>query len=142
MCGNANHSSSNRINAHNGTNDTQTGDFTLPWVVNSDGGSCIEDCGGVACPVCTQSRALALPSINSSSFMFGCTLLQRSDGPFADCHSFIDPEPFSHSCVSNLCISKAASSVCKILTAYTNICQRIGARVQNWRTIAKCGEFL
>lgn len=73
--------------------------------------------------------------------MFGCTLLQRSDGPFVDCYSYIDPEPFVHSCVSNLCVSEAASSMCKILMAYANICQRIGARVQNWRTIAKCGEF-
>ncbi|KAK1895713.1 Alpha-tectorin, partial [Dissostichus eleginoides] len=32
----------------------------------------------------------------------------------------------------------AASSMCEILTDYANICQRISARVRNWRTIAKC----
>ena len=73
--------------------------------------------------------------------MNGCALLQRSAGPFADCHSYIDPEPFVRSCENNLCVNKAASSVCKILTAYANMCQKVGARVQNWRTIAKCCEF-
>ncbi|XP_030248331.1 IgGFc-binding protein-like isoform X5 [Sparus aurata] len=136
LCGNANHSSSNGVITSNGTDETQTVDFTLPWVVNTDVSSCIEDCGGdgVSCPVCTQSQ----PGIKGSSFMNGCALLQRSAGPFADCHSFIDPEPFVRSCENNLCVNEAASSVCKILTAYANMCQKVGARVQNWRTIAKC----
>lgn len=139
LCGNANHSSSNGVITSNGTDETQTVDFTLPWVVNTDVSSCIEDCGGdgVSCPVCTQSQ----PGIKGSSFMNGCALLQRSAGPFADCHSFIDPEPFVRSCENNLCVNEAASSVCKILTAYANMCQKVGARVQNWRTIAKCCEF-
>ncbi|KAM9352917.1 IgGFc-binding protein-like [Symphorus nematophorus] len=87
---------------------------------------------------CTQSQTKSFPGIKGNSFMIGCNLLQRSDGPFADCHSYVDPEPFVHSCVDNLCINEAASSMCKILTAYTNMCQRLGARVRNWRTIVKC----
>ncbi|CAK6960467.1 IgGFc-binding protein [Scomber scombrus] len=55
-----------------------------------------------------------------------------------DCHSHIDPEPFVHSSVNNLCVSGATSSMCKALMAYANVCQRLGAKVQNWRTIAKC----
>lgn len=133
LCGNANHSSSNDT-------ETQTRDFTLPWVVNSDKGSCIEDCsGGVSCPVCTPSQGKSLPGIKGNSFERGCTLLQRSYGPFADCHSYINPEPFVHSCMNNLCVSEA--SMCKFMMAYANICQRLGARVQNWRTIAKCCEL-
>lgn len=73
--------------------------------------------------------------------MIGCTLLQRSGGPFADCHSYIDPDPFVRSCVNGLCVNEAASSMCKILTAYASTCQRIGARVKNWRAISKCCKF-
>ncbi|GLD74206.1 IgGFc-binding protein-like isoform X1, partial [Lates japonicus] len=132
LCGNANHSSSD-----NGAAETQTVDFNLPWVVSSDTGSCIEDCGsGVSCPVCTQTKSY--PDTKVNSFRIGCTLLQISDGPFADCHSYIDPEPFVSSCVNSLCRSRAASSMCKVLTAYANICQRLGARIPNWRTITKC----
>ncbi|XP_070690944.1 IgGFc-binding protein [Pempheris klunzingeri] len=89
-------------------------------------------------PVCSQSQTKSFPDINGNSFTIGCTLLRKSDGPFAACHSLIDPEPFDHSCVNNLCVNEAASSMCKILSAYANICQRVGARVQNWRTIANC----
>ncbi|XP_051261445.1 IgGFc-binding protein-like isoform X2 [Dicentrarchus labrax] len=139
LCGKANHSSLDGVIASKDTDKTQTVDFTLPWVVNSDSGSCIEDCsGGVSCPVCTQSQTKSFPGIKSSSRMIGCTLLQRSVGPFADCHAYIDPEPYFRSCVNNLCVTETASSVCNVLTAYANICQRLGARVQNWRTIAKC----
>ncbi|XP_041798261.1 IgGFc-binding protein-like [Chelmon rostratus] len=139
LCGNANHSSSDGITASNGTDETHTVDFTLPWVVNSDAGSCIEDCGGgVSCPVCTQSQTKSFPGIKGNSIMIGCTLLQRSGGPFADCHSYIDPDPFVRSCVNGLCVNEAASSMCKILTAYASTCQRIGARVKNWRAISKC----
>lgn len=142
LCGNANHKSSDGALASNGTDETQAVNFTLPWVVNSDKGSCIEDCGvGVSCPVCTGSQTKSFPGIKVNSFMIGCTLLQSSGGPFADCHSYINPEPFGRSCVNNLCVNEAASSLCKILTAYANICQRLGARIQNWRTLAKCRKF-
>lgn len=72
--------------------------------------------------------------------MRGCSLLQTY-GPFADCHSHTDPEPFVRSSINDL-VSGATSSMCKALMAYANVCQRLGAKVQNWRTIAMCREFL
>lgn len=135
LCGNA-----AEPTASNDT-ETQSADFTLQWVVNGDKGSCTEDCGyGVSCPMCIQSQPRPFLHLREKPFMSGCFLLQRRDGPFADCHSLVDPEPFVNSCVNNLCIKEAASSMCKILTAYTNICQRLGARVQYWRAIANCCE--
>nr|XP_046255484.1 IgGFc-binding protein-like isoform X2 [Scatophagus argus] len=139
LCGNANQSSSGGIFTTNGIDKTQTVDFSLPWVANGGKGSCIEDCGTAAsCPVCTESQTKSFPGRKGNSFMIGCTLLQKSGGPFANCHAYIDPVPFVHSCANSLCVNEAASSMCKILTAYANICQKTGARVQNWRTIAKC----
>ncbi|XP_059194717.1 IgGFc-binding protein-like isoform X2 [Centropristis striata] len=139
LCGAANHSSLDGVIASNGTNETQIVDDTLQWVVDGDSGSCIEDCGaGVSCPVCIKSQTKSSPGIKGVSLSTGCTLLQRSNGPFADCHSYIDPEPFVRSCVNNLCVNEASSSMCNILTAYANICQKLSARVQNWRTISNC----
>lgn len=117
LCGNANHSYSHGLIASNGTGVTQTEDFTLLWLVNNDAGSCIEACNDASCPVCTQCKTISFSSMKASSFMTGCTLLWRSDGPFVDCHSYIDPEPFVGSCVSNLCISEAAPSYWPIPTS-------------------------
>ncbi|CAJ1061665.1 LOW QUALITY PROTEIN: IgGFc-binding protein [Xyrichtys novacula] len=139
LCGNADHSSSDVSSASNSTDEAQTEDFTLQWVANSDAGSCIEDCGGGAsCPVCTESQAKSFPGMKGGDSMTACSLLKWSEGPFADCHSYVDPEPFHRSCVNNLCIDQATSSMCKTLTAYASLCQRLGAKVQNWRTTAKC----
>ncbi|KAJ4930907.1 hypothetical protein JOQ06_025210, partial [Pogonophryne albipinna] len=91
---------------------------------------------GALC-VCTRSQT-KFPDINGNSLRVGCSLLKRSGGPFADCHSLIDPEAFLRSCTNNLCLNESASSMCEILTDYANICQRISSRVRNWRTIAKC----
>lgn len=71
FCGNANHSSSDGIIATNGTNETQAVDFTFPWLMNSDAGSCTEDCGGVSCPVCTCSLTNVFLTIKGSSYMIG-----------------------------------------------------------------------
>ncbi|XP_041649020.1 IgGFc-binding protein isoform X2 [Cheilinus undulatus] len=141
LCGNANSFTSQGVTAPNSTDGDPTVDFTLPWVLNSGVGSCIEDCGGTdgaSCQLCTHGQAKSSPGSKGSSFMTGCTLLLWRGGPFADCHSYINPEPFVRSCVTNLCVNEAATSMCKILTAYSTMCQRLGARVQNWRTIAKC----
>ncbi|XP_077431734.1 IgGFc-binding protein-like [Vanacampus margaritifer] len=133
LCGNANDSTSNDTTA---SNVSKTMDFTLPWMLGSNTAACIEDCGDGQCQVCSPSQSD--PGINRTSYGNKCTLLKRKDGPFSDCHLHIDPEPFVRSCENNLCLNGAASSVCKVLTAYASICQRLGGRIQNWREITKC----
>ncbi|XP_061531066.1 IgGFc-binding protein [Phycodurus eques] len=136
LCGNANDSTSDDTVFSNGTNLSQTIDFTLPWVLDSNTAVCMEDCEGGSCQVCSPMQSY--PGIKGNSYENKCTLLKRKDGPFSDCHVYIDPKPFVHSCENNLCLSAAASSVCKVFTAYANICQRLGGRIQNWSAIAKC----
>ncbi|XP_077384324.1 IgGFc-binding protein [Festucalex cinctus] len=133
LCGNANDSSSNVTIA---SNVSKTLDFTLPWMLDSNTAACMEDCGDDTCQVCSPSQSN--PGIIGNSYGNKCTLLKRKDGPFSDCHLHIDPQPFVDSCESNLCLHGAASSVCKVLTAYASVCQRLGGRIQNWREIAKC----
>ncbi|XP_071372153.1 IgGFc-binding protein-like [Centroberyx affinis] len=141
LCGNASHNSTGDFIGPDGTHKTQALDFILPWRVDSDTGFCTEDCGGGAsCPICTTSQTKSFPGdIKHGSVGAGCTLLQSSDGPFAECHSYVDPEPYVRSCMTNLCVANgAASAMCRVMTAYANICQRLGARVAYWRSIAKC----
>uniref|UniRef100_A0A3Q2Z018 IgGFc-binding protein-like n=1 Tax=Hippocampus comes TaxID=109280 RepID=A0A3Q2Z018_HIPCM len=136
LCGNANDSISDDTITSNGTA-SKTMDFTLPWALESNTDACMEDyCGDGPCQLCSPTQSY--PGIMGNPYENNCTLLKRKDGPFSDCHLYIDPEPFVRSCENNLCLSGAASSVCKVFGAYANICQRLGARIQNWRAIAKC----
>ncbi|KAM9782502.1 IgGFc-binding protein [Neosynchiropus ocellatus] len=100
------------------------------WLVNS-GGSCLEDCQGPACKVCPHDQRHLGNSIK-------CSLLKRPNGPFENCHQYVDPEAFARSCIDNLCITGMDVSGCKILEAYADICQRLGARVKDWRSLVNC----
>ncbi|KAM8825944.1 IgGFc-binding protein [Synchiropus picturatus] len=108
----------------------KSGDSPIPWVVNS-GGSCFEDCQGATCKVCPHDQRHLGNSIK-------CSLLKRPNGPFENCHQYVDPEAFARSCIDNLCITGMDFSGCKILEAYTNVCQRLGARIKDWRGIIDC----
>lgn len=138
LCGNANDRISDDTITSNGTT-SKTMDFTLPWALESNTDACMEDCGDGPCQLCSPTQSY--PGIMGNPYKNNCTLLKRKDGPFSDCHLYIDPEPFVRSCENNLCLSGAASSVCKVFGAYANICQRLGARIQNWRAVAKCHKF-
>ncbi|XP_061677224.1 IgGFc-binding protein [Syngnathoides biaculeatus] len=136
LCGNANDGTSNGTVVSNGTNQSRTIDFTLPWVLDSNTAVCMEDCEDGQCQVCGPTQSY--PGKKGKSFENKCTILKRKDGPFSGCHVYIDPKAFVHSCENNLCLSGTASSVCKVFTAYANMCQRLGGRVQNWRAVTKC----
>ncbi|XP_054637554.1 IgGFc-binding protein isoform X2 [Dunckerocampus dactyliophorus] len=138
LCGSASDSLADGIIASNGPTDPRAVDLTLPWVLDSNAGSCMEDCGRGPCPVCSQSTIRSYPGIKDGSPENKCTLLKRTDGPFSDCHLYIDPQPFVLSCVNNQCLGEGTASMCKVLMAYAKICQRAGGRIQNWRSIAKC----
>ncbi|XP_028281076.1 IgGFc-binding protein-like [Parambassis ranga] len=103
LCGNADHSSSGSPIASNATYKSQAIDFTLP-LVDSATGSGVEDCGGLSCALCSLSQTKGYPGANGDTFGTRCSLLQQRGGPFADCHSYVDPEPFVRSCVDSLCI--------------------------------------
>nr|XP_057939674.1 IgGFc-binding protein [Doryrhamphus excisus] len=135
LCGSA----SDSITAWNGAT-TKPGavNLTLPWVLDSNAGSCMEDCGSGTCPACIQSASRSYPGVKDGSPENKCSLLKTTDGPFSDCHLYIDPRPFVLSCVSNRCLGEGTASMCKVFKAYAGICQRVGGRIQNWRSISKC----
>lgn len=128
LCGNASHSSSDGVITSDGTQTMAAGSYT-------------EECGGgVSCPVCIQSQTKSFPGSEGSSLRILHDLLQRRGGPFADCHPYIDPISFVSNYVNSLHIQGAGTSMCKVLTSYTNICQRHGGKLQNWRANTKCRE--
>ncbi|CAI9601661.1 unnamed protein product [Staurois parvus] len=65
-----------------------------------------------------------------------CGLVTSKDGPFKACHSVINPDRFFDSCVFNLC-ALGAGSLCKVLEAYADTCQRAGVKLA-WRNSTFC----
>lgn len=128
LCGNANRNATDDLTTPDGTEVIETVDSFYHWRVDSDTGFCIDDCGGEAsCSECRVKLLESLPGVlNDSSKGTGCTLLQSSDGPFAECHSHVDPEPYVSTCTTDLCIADGMSSaICRAMKAYADICQRL-----------------
>uniref|UniRef100_A0A3Q2YAJ3 IgGFc-binding protein-like n=2 Tax=Hippocampus comes TaxID=109280 RepID=A0A3Q2YAJ3_HIPCM len=62
-----------------------------------------------------------------------CGMLLAPGGFFGICHSTVDPMPFFHNCVKDLCRSNDTETFCDSLRQYTFACQDAGAEVKPWR---------
>uniref|UniRef100_A0AAV2MDS1 VWFD domain-containing protein n=1 Tax=Knipowitschia caucasica TaxID=637954 RepID=A0AAV2MDS1_KNICA len=60
-------------------------------------------------------------------------------GPFASCHSILDPKEFFEDCVFDVCAANGEESVqCDNVAAYAFSCQKAGADIQIWRSPFFC----
>ena len=79
---------------------------------------------------------------NSSQFMQHCSIMSSTDGPFAECHSSLDPWVRVAECVDFLEQTEGAKeALCEALRGYAVLCQQNGIVVDGWRNIMNCGEF-
>ena len=70
-------------------------------------------------------------------FQFTCIV-----GPFAACHSVVDPEPYYQACLQDLCsILPARDLVCSDIEAYADACQARGMVPEGWRAYTACSKF-
>ncbi|XP_051901395.1 IgGFc-binding protein [Pristis pectinata] len=105
--------------------------FGEAWKV-SDVPGCVSGCGG-ACPLCSadDQRVYGAPA--------HCGRLTARDGPFRDCHSKVDPQPFFQDCLYDICLYRGRRSVlCEALGQYMAACQSAGATVHPWRSSDFC----
>lgn len=143
LCGNANRNAADDFTTPDGTEVIEAVDFSRHWRVDGDTGLCTDDSGGEASySKSTAKWSESLPGmLKDSSKVTGYTL--SSDGPFAECHSHVDPEPFVGTCTTDLCVANGASSaICRAMKAYADICQRLGVSIRPWRGITKCRECI
>ncbi|KAI4881806.1 hypothetical protein NFI96_003653 [Prochilodus magdalenae] len=78
---------------------------------------------------------------NSSQFMQHCSIMSSTDGPFAECHSSLDPWVRVAECVDFLEQTEGAKeALCEALRGYAVLCQQNGIVVDGWRNIMNC-EF-
>ncbi|XP_061453706.1 IgGFc-binding protein-like [Rhineura floridana] len=69
-----------------------------------------------------------------------CWIIQNPDGPFASCHSQIDPEPYLTDCIFDFYVSAWDEEIlCRSIQAYVTACQRINVTISPWRRESFCG---
>lgn len=66
-----------------------------------------------------------------------CGRLLDTEGAFQSCHKTVDPQDFYDNCVSDLCNGNQ-TTLCQILSGYVDVCQEMGANVDEWRNSSFC----
>ncbi|XP_077112444.1 IgGFc-binding protein-like [Ranitomeya variabilis] len=131
LCGNFNGLPGDDLTPKDGTRPVDPTTFGKSWKVK-DVHRCRDD-GGAVCP--------ELSSIEKRQKDGGseCGLLVSPNGPFRDCHSLVDPQPFFESCVYDYCVLQKRQTVfCSVMTSYVMACQEAGGNVHPWRSQNFC----
>ncbi|XP_041445532.1 LOW QUALITY PROTEIN: mucin-5AC [Xenopus laevis] len=71
---------------------------------------------------------------NANYANFWCSKLSDPEGPFAECHSKVDPLLYRTNCMFDSCIhAYSQDSMCAALSAYVHACARMGVLITGWR---------
>ncbi|NXK15337.1 FCGBP protein, partial [Herpetotheres cachinnans] len=131
LCGNANGDPQDDFALPSGQLANDEIQFADSWKVADIPGcwaGCTEDC-----KFCTEAQKRIYRGDKH------CGLLIKKQGPFAACHSAIDPAPYFDDCLFDTCIYKGhQETVCQSISAYVTACQSQGIRIRQWRTAIFC----
>ncbi|NXA23172.1 FCGBP protein, partial [Ibidorhyncha struthersii] len=131
LCGNADGDPQDDFTLPNGQPATDEIQFADSWKV-ADVPGCVPGCTE-GCKVCTEAEKRAYRGDKH------CGLLVKKKGPFAACHSAIDPAPYFDDCLFDTCLYEGhQETVCRSISAYVTACQSRGIRIGRWRTAAFC----
>lgn len=129
LCGNFNGNQEDELYSPDGVLLNTTHEFGDSWRSGSLSASCI------------QSDVIQ-PGQNNPGFTENCSIMGTSDGPFAQCHSSLDPQIWIADCRHNLEQTHGAKeALCEALRDYSLLCQQNGINVGEWRNITNCGEY-
>lgn len=130
-------------------NDDPADDPVLPdgslaeTVVELGGGWHVEDADWRCSDGCAHNCSLCDPAVESFYFRPDyCGLINKTDGPFRDCRSVVDPTAFVYSCVYDMCSNRDnITTLCQAIQAYALACQALGVTIRTWRSRSFCGEY-
>ncbi|XP_071974235.1 uncharacterized protein [Engystomops pustulosus] len=119
-------------------NEIQIDDFKSPAGVVEGTGSSFGNLwkSQLDCPNVKNSfeDPCALLGQNEQYASHHCDLLLASDGPFADCHKTVDPEPYHKNCMFDSCnCEKKEDCMCSALSSYVTACSRQEVDLRGWR---------
>ncbi|KAL6474550.1 hypothetical protein MHYP_G00181110 [Metynnis hypsauchen] len=70
-----------------------------------------------------------------------CSKLREKEGPFAKCHSAVNPEGYYKRCKYSTCTcEKSENCLCAVLSSYARACTAKGIFVKDWRDTV-CGKY-
>uniref|UniRef100_A0A3Q2CH05 Fc gamma binding protein n=2 Tax=Cyprinodon variegatus TaxID=28743 RepID=A0A3Q2CH05_CYPVA len=132
LCGNFNGDKQDdfQMSNHQVTNNVNM--FGKSWQINIPNVVCENGCEGNNCPNCDTAHKAVFSKPTY------CGIIAASKGPFAACHSKIDPQLYFDDCVFDLCASNGEENVlCDSIAAYAYNCHLAGVDV-DWRTPSFC----
>ncbi|XP_053183557.1 IgGFc-binding protein, partial [Scomber japonicus] len=133
LCGNFNSNPKDDFQLPNNQRTNNVNVFGKSWKVTIPNVLCENGCAGNKCPNCSPAQKAVF---SKSTY---CGIVKEPKGPFADCHSKLDPEPYFNDCIFDVCASNGDDKVlCDSIAAYTFNCHMAGASVKNWRTPSFC----
>ncbi|XP_069804822.1 IgGFc-binding protein-like [Dendropsophus ebraccatus] len=131
LCGNFNGISGDDLTPKGGIRPADPTTFGKSWKVG-DVNRCRDD-GNAAC---TDLSSLEKRQKDEGR---ECGVLLSTKGPFRDCHSLVDPEPYFKSCVYDYCaLQKRQTVFCSTMTSYVMACQETGGTLHPWRSPDFC----
>uniref|UniRef100_A0A3P9H1N3 Fc fragment of IgG binding protein n=1 Tax=Oryzias latipes TaxID=8090 RepID=A0A3P9H1N3_ORYLA len=107
--------------------------FGKSWKVAIPNVVCENGCQGNECADCDPAHkdVFSKPAY--------CGILTAPKGPFAVCHSKLDPQSYFDDCVFDVCASNGDGKVlCDSVAAYAYNCHMAGVNVNDWRTPSFC----
>nr|XP_014429313.2 IgGFc-binding protein-like [Pelodiscus sinensis] len=130
MCGNFNNRRDDDYMMPDGQQAKNSNELGNSWRVRDDNPSCSDPVPPDICPVEKENL------YKTDRY---CGLITKRLGPFAACHSVINPESFFESCVYDLCALNGSEGVlCRTLEAYADACQTAGVMLSQWRNATFC----
>ncbi|KAJ0000292.1 hypothetical protein NQD34_012134 [Periophthalmus magnuspinnatus] len=135
LCGNFNGNPNDDLTTPSGSKAASVVAFGSSWKVPGldQGALCTDECVD-RCERCEHSL---LKRWEGEVFCGIITMVSK--GPFRECHSVIDPQPYFENCKHDICMGEGLRHfLCKTLEAYTDACQNAGIVVHDWRKIARC----
>ncbi|XP_040269674.1 IgGFc-binding protein-like [Bufo bufo] len=131
LCGNFNGVPSDDLTPKEGTRPTDPTTFGKSWKIQ-EVYRCRDD-GNAVCPELLSEEKRQKDGASE------CGVLLSPKGPFRDCHSLVDPEPYFKGCVYDYCILQKRQAIfCSVMTSYVMACQEAGGIVHPWRSQNLC----
>ncbi|KAL8220178.1 UNVERIFIED_CONTAM: hypothetical protein K2H54_040063, partial [Gekko kuhli] len=130
LCGNFNGVTDDDFLMRDGSTAKSALDFAVDWKLEP-GLSDVDDFNS-SYPELVEGGLL----IRSKSM---CRIIRNPGGPFASCHSQVDPGPYWAECVFDLYVSAGEAGIlCQSVQTYAAACQRANVTISPWRKDISC----
>ncbi|KAI1901486.1 hypothetical protein AGOR_G00034930 [Albula goreensis] len=131
LCGNFNDDASDELQMPDGKITKSMKDFGAAWKVSTPDVVCDDGCSGNICPQCEEKK--------KHLFEKDCAMINDKHGPLAACHDVLDPASYFRDCVFDVCMGDGNRKIlCSSIDAYVSDCQKLGVKINNWRTSTFC----